>query len=307
MSDSGKINLTRRKILASMGAVGAAGAGAGLGTSALFSDEEGFENNTLTAGKLDLKMDWEEHYSYPQIYDLGDPATALNDSDETVELDVTRSDPGAENYVGLPDPDNPVVWANSNDDPLGDGRSSLEIYFGNTIIEAFPDEASTDPRGTFTFIDEEGDPRVRNACETLESLPSALETYNDETNPARTRNDDTYADEESKPLLNLTDVKPGDYGEFTFSAHLCDNDGYLWLQMPGGLDNDENSVTEPEAEAENESSEDLANPNTTSRTFTAATAARFTSSTSTETSMSSASGASTPRSTHGSTGSGSTE
>jgi len=56
------IELTRRKILASAGAVGAAGVGAGLGTSALFSDEETFVNNQLVAGELDMKVSWDVHY-----------------------------------------------------------------------------------------------------------------------------------------------------------------------------------------------------------------------------------------------------
>ena len=51
------IELTRRKILGSVGAVGAAGAAAGLGTSALFSDDESFENNSITAGTLDMTVD----------------------------------------------------------------------------------------------------------------------------------------------------------------------------------------------------------------------------------------------------------
>lgn len=50
------IELTRRKILGGVGAVGVAGAGAGLGTSALFSDEESFTNNTITAGTTNLKV-----------------------------------------------------------------------------------------------------------------------------------------------------------------------------------------------------------------------------------------------------------
>jgi len=52
----GNIELTRRKILASAGAVGAAGAAAGLGTSALFSDEESVANNSITAGTLDMRV-----------------------------------------------------------------------------------------------------------------------------------------------------------------------------------------------------------------------------------------------------------
>ncbi|TKX86496.1 VWA domain-containing protein [Halorubrum sp. SS5] len=51
------LELSRRKILGSVGAVGAAGAAAGLGTSALFSDEESFENNSITAGTLDMTVD----------------------------------------------------------------------------------------------------------------------------------------------------------------------------------------------------------------------------------------------------------
>ena len=51
-----RFELTRRKALAGLGAVGAAGAGAGIGTSALFSDEESFNNNTIVAGTLDMSV-----------------------------------------------------------------------------------------------------------------------------------------------------------------------------------------------------------------------------------------------------------
>jgi predicted ribosomally synthesized peptide with SipW-like signal peptide len=50
--------LTRRKALAGLATVGAAGAGAGLGTSALFSDTESFDDNILQAGTLDLVVDY---------------------------------------------------------------------------------------------------------------------------------------------------------------------------------------------------------------------------------------------------------
>lgn len=55
--------LSRRKALAALGTIGAASAGAGLGTSAYFSDQETFENNQLVAGSLDMHIGWEEHYS----------------------------------------------------------------------------------------------------------------------------------------------------------------------------------------------------------------------------------------------------
>lgn len=50
------IDLTRRKLLGSVGTVGLAGVGAGLGTSALFSTTDELENNSLTAGTLDLSI-----------------------------------------------------------------------------------------------------------------------------------------------------------------------------------------------------------------------------------------------------------
>ncbi|WP_281193556.1 SipW-dependent-type signal peptide-containing protein [Halorubrum sp. F4] len=57
MSDK-RFELSRRNALIGLGTVGAASAGAGLGTSAYFSDEESFEDNTLEAGELDLFVDY---------------------------------------------------------------------------------------------------------------------------------------------------------------------------------------------------------------------------------------------------------
>lgn len=50
--------LTRRKALIGLGSIGAASAGAGLGTSALFSDQESFSDNSIQAGALDLFVDY---------------------------------------------------------------------------------------------------------------------------------------------------------------------------------------------------------------------------------------------------------
>ncbi|MFC6874028.1 vWA domain-containing protein [Halobellus marinus] len=55
-------NLSRRRLLAGLGAVGIASAGTGLGTSAFFSDEEEFVDNRLQAGTLDLKLDYKATY-----------------------------------------------------------------------------------------------------------------------------------------------------------------------------------------------------------------------------------------------------
>ncbi|MFD1645257.1 choice-of-anchor W domain-containing protein [Haloarchaeobius litoreus] len=58
-------HLTRRTVLAGLGTVGVAAAGAGLGTTALFNDREGFFGNTLTAGSLDLLLDYKATYDGP--------------------------------------------------------------------------------------------------------------------------------------------------------------------------------------------------------------------------------------------------
>ena len=243
MSDNGKINLTRRKILASMGAVGAAGAGAGLGTSALFSDEEGFENNTITAGSLDLKVDWEEHYSFPQIY-FG------SEADPTSGIDATMEDPGEDGYRAFPPgineaEDSPLLWV--NEDAVG-------TYMDNTAIDAFPDpdgdgaqeQTTDDAEGKGPFGGD--DTTTYNPCIDGADLDAQLDPSG-----LRTNNGDTGTSDDPAPLINLTDVKPGDFGEVTLSTHLCDNDGYLWLC--GELVEDEtgeNGVTEPEGESEDE-------------------------------------------------------
>ena len=55
------IGLSRRKVLVGLGAVGVASAGAGLGTTAFFSDEESFEDNTITAGQFELAVTQSTH------------------------------------------------------------------------------------------------------------------------------------------------------------------------------------------------------------------------------------------------------
>ena len=81
MMTDGRLELARRKILAGVGAIGAAGADAGLGTSAFFSDRETFTNNQLVAGELDMKIaatnyysDWSEDEA--EHISMSDPADA---------------------------------------------------------------------------------------------------------------------------------------------------------------------------------------------------------------------------------------
>jgi predicted ribosomally synthesized peptide with SipW-like signal peptide len=219
-----RIELSRRHALAALGTVGAASAGAGLGTSAYFSDTEEFTGNTLTAGELDLVVDWEEHYS-----DWSD------DEAEGLEFPVLMDAPGDGDpdvpYVGLPDPQNPLIYVAASD---------LPTFMDNTSIEAYPDP---DDDGVQNL------PEGYVVCEDGANTPDGLDPTTD--GALRTQNADTYdAETETiKPLVAIDDVKPGDFGELTLSFHLCDNPGYVWLQ--GALDEEltsENGVTEPEAD-----------------------------------------------------------
>ena len=220
MTDDKTYQLSRRSVLAGLGTIGVASAGAGLGTSAFFSDTESFTDNRLVAGTLDLKVDWEEHYSFPQIYGADDP---------TADLDVTRSEPSdTSGYTALPDSQDPMVWVANED---------LAAYMANTSIEAYPD-ANNDGQQDSLDGDQPFDFCANGADLDQDLDPAGL----------RTDNDDTAG---SAPLVNLTDVKPGDFGELTLSMHLCDNPGYIW--MNGGLVSaDENGVTEPEGVAAGE-------------------------------------------------------
>ena len=178
------IGLSRRKILAGLGAIGVASAGAGLGTTAYFNDTESFEGNQLTAGQLDLLVDWQ------QTYDFGE---------------------GRQFVSAHPDHD-------------GDGEQSVEIDGDVFSYSDFPDEEDEDSNGANL--------PVLN-CDNIPPLSEA------------DFGTDPVTGEEMETLVQLTDVKPGDSGEITFSLHLCDNPGYIWMQA-ANVSQSGGSGTEPE-------------------------------------------------------------
>jgi predicted ribosomally synthesized peptide with SipW-like signal peptide len=185
-------------MLAGLGAVGIASAGAGLGTTAYFSDSETFENNTLTAGELDLLVDWQ------QTYDFGEGQTFIS---------------------AHPDHD-------------GDGEQSIaaDNDAGQLRYSDFPDEEDEDSNGAnLPVLD----------CANIPPLEEA------------DFGTDPVTGQEMETLVQLSDVKPGDSGEITFSLHLCDNPGYVWMQADnvtesGGVH------TEPETLVDAENLPDLA-------------------------------------------------
>jgi predicted ribosomally synthesized peptide with SipW-like signal peptide len=181
-------DLSRRKALAALGTIGVASAGAGLGTSAYFSDQETFENNQLTAGTLDMKVAWSEHYS-----DWAGGEAAFARMPESGEEPTFRLPPGS---------------GQSDARPI-----ELLVEDGQGFLGATREERENGGLypGTGEFADLCG----------------------------------TDADAPDRPLIDLDDVKPGDFGFGLFRFQLCTNPGKLWLT--GGLTAaNENDVTEPE-------------------------------------------------------------
>ena len=142
----GWIDVSRRRLLAGVGtAAGAASAASGV---AYFTDTEPLGGNQLTGGSLDLKVGWEEHYS-----DWSD------DESDGLENEILMEEPDdAEMYVGLPDPENPLVWVHQDDSGT---------FMQNTAVEAFPDPDDDGSKGASDF--------EYDTCEMGADLPEDLE------------------------------------------------------------------------------------------------------------------------------------
>lgn len=99
-NDTNPIGLSRRRVLGGIGAIGVASAGAGLGTTAFFSDSESFEGNTLTAGQFELHVGQTTHFiDQDGIGPDEMKFNAFQDGDETIMLndgflDITDAKPG---------------------------------------------------------------------------------------------------------------------------------------------------------------------------------------------------------------------
>lgn len=172
-----KLKLSRRKALAGIGGIGVASAGAGLGTSAFFTDTETFDDNTITAGELDLRIDWQQLYYGPEE--------------------------NTDNYEPYGEEGYPFVNAHPDHDTTGE--QSLDT----DELDGFDNE------GVVKYSDNDANIQEYLTCETLENF----EVPDDFTNGVT----------EQDYLIDFDDVKPGDCGEVTFSYHLCDNPGYVWL------------------------------------------------------------------------------
>jgi predicted ribosomally synthesized peptide with SipW-like signal peptide len=230
MSDE-KFGLSRRKLIGAVGTIGGAATLGGAGSMAYFSDEEEFANNRLVAGDLDLKVDWEEHYS----------DWSEDESEGVGEVVMTDGDPTnvPAGYVGLPDPATPLLAVPSED---------LGTFMDNTAVEAYPDTDDDGVQEPFAQTPGETTPEgVGYICEDGADTPEDLDPDGG-TGLRTTKGPDSPRGEAT---VDIEDVKPGDFGELTLSYHLCTNDGFVWLQADD-VGSAENGYTEPERKDEDE-------------------------------------------------------
>jgi predicted ribosomally synthesized peptide with SipW-like signal peptide len=109
-------DLSRRSVLLGLGTVGLASAGAGLGTTAYFSDRESFVGNSLQAGSLDLFVRYDATYdSDGAVENMADEASGTVDGDPAgtfyVLDDVKPGDSGRVTFCFEVEDNPSYMWA----------------------------------------------------------------------------------------------------------------------------------------------------------------------------------------------------
>ncbi len=200
--------LSRRSLLAGLGTIGVAAAGAGLGTTAYFNDVERFDGSSVTAGEFDLQVDWQVTYDGPDglVYVDAAPDEFVNDPTDPTRLlksdDILNGGSFVAGSDGIRDP---IFTRAEIADRAGFGVDLGALTDG--------ERAAVEARYRDQFADRPVEPDP--ASVVLDS--------------------ETFAD-----------LKPGDRITLDVSLHLFDSPGYLWLT--GALvDADEGAITEPEA------------------------------------------------------------
>ncbi|SDM76285.1 SipW-cognate class signal peptide [Halogranum gelatinilyticum] len=205
-----RLNISRRTLLAGLGTVGVASAGAGLGTTAYFNDTESFEGNSLTAGELNLRLD------YRSTYTTG-PEVAF-DSMSNGNTGINYDSPASVDRV--PDTDEPMYVLSQIPDlryeTTGNPGAQGQVYSENDWGDV---TKGVDCDGMYEPIDSD-DLGFAGLVDGFEAT-----------------------------MFDLPDVKPGDSGEMTISLHHCGNPAYLWFEGMAEVDSDE-GIVEPEDAAD---------------------------------------------------------
>ncbi|WP_267639607.1 hypothetical protein [Haloarchaeobius amylolyticus] len=215
--------VTRRQVLAGLGTIGVASAGAGLGTTAFYSDRESLEG-WLEAGRVDLILDYRTTYKPWERYDLHDvpmdarPAVVAGTGGMTYEIGAA---PAVRDENGE---------AISHED-WGDIQTSLPVCT-LPVPTDLTDDRNPDVLGGLTV---ENDPENQY-------LPGYVDGQdNGENGPVM--------------FVDLDDIKPYDEGETTFSLHLCGNPSFITASLADMLDLEDSDETENPIEPEVEAGE----------------------------------------------------
>lgn len=109
-----ELELPRRKLLAGLGTIGVASAGAGVGTMAFLNDTESMENNVMTAGTLDLTLDWCWFYRGEET--KHDTQAPTNPDGPMLELDDVKPGDWGCGVISIHVETNPAwVWFRTSD------------------------------------------------------------------------------------------------------------------------------------------------------------------------------------------------
>jgi predicted ribosomally synthesized peptide with SipW-like signal peptide len=222
-------NLSRRQVLGGLGAVGLASAGAGLGTSAFFRDDESV-SAALTAGRLDLLIDYRATYN-----------TWLDQAATDAIVNGTAiAAPGEEfNYVVGQAPD-----FRNEDGSMISGAAWADV---TNSLDACLFEDTTDVESGLADLIGDGEYTAPASVSGL-SVDGTRET-DDGFVPG-------YVDGEDGLMFDLNDVKPKDEGEATISLHLCDNPAFIGLTA-SVIEASEGGVVEPEMNITNAAGEEF--------------------------------------------------
>ena len=141
-NDNTNFGLSRRKMLGGLGIVGVASAGAGLGTTAFFSDEESFQDNTITAGELDLFV----HVDYSE--DQGAFAQYSTPSGTYINGGVVGEDVESEDGAVVPGEPLSIQVVDLKPGDSGEGKFCFSIVYNPAYMWMCGELTANDQNGT---------------------------------------------------------------------------------------------------------------------------------------------------------------
>lgn len=150
-----KLELTRRRALGSLLAIGAGTAAAGAGTFAAFSDTETSSSNTLTAGTLDLELTAGDSVSTPITFsnvkpgDTGYVAVGLENTGSVsgdvtnVALSITDEEDGTDSE-----------FEDNGDEAVLADNVEVGVFFDGSVTAGTDTGSQPSSSGTNTVVDD---------------------------------------------------------------------------------------------------------------------------------------------------------